>query len=92
MRTISLPDNQEDREVYLREVGAGEFVDALKKRKKTGDTLVQMLHPTWQTDIIYVALEYMQAEGDTLTLVVQDVGDKAAALTLKKLLRGDQSS
>lgn len=91
MRTISLPDNQEDREVYLREIGAGEFVDALKERKNTGDILVQMLNQTWETDTIYVALEYMRTEGDALTLVVRNAEDRAAARTLKRLLRGDQT-
>jgi hypothetical protein len=72
MHTVTVPDNQEDHEVYLRECGAGDFVDALKERQQSGDVLVQALDPAWDIDTIYVALEYIREVGVAVSLVIQD--------------------
>jgi hypothetical protein len=72
VHTVTLPDNQEDREVYLRECGAGDFVDALKERQQSGSVLIQALNPTWTTDAISAAVEYIREEGVAVSLVIHD--------------------
>jgi hypothetical protein len=82
-----LPNNQEDREVYLRECGAGAFVDALKERQRSGEVLVQALTPEWTTDAVYVALEFIREEGVAVKLVIQD-WDEGPEAALDALRRG----
>jgi hypothetical protein len=82
-----LPNNQEDREVYLRECGAGAFVDELKERQRSGDVLLQALTPDWTTDVIYVALEFIRGQGVAVKLVIQDwdEGPEAALDALRRV-------
>jgi hypothetical protein len=87
MYTVTLPDNQEDRETYLRECGAGDFVDALKERQQSGNVLIQALNPTWTTNAIYVAVEYIREEGVAVKLVIQD-WDEGPEAALDALRRG----
>lgn len=87
MQTLSLPDNQEDREVYLRECGLGDFLDALKERQQTGAVLVQTLNPTWSADAIYVAVEYIREKGVGVTLAIQD-WDEGPEVALRALRKG----
>jgi hypothetical protein len=86
MSQQALPNNQEDREVYLRERGASDFVDALKERQQSGDVLVQALDPAWATDTIYVALEYIREVGVAVSLVIQDwnEGPEGVILAIRK--------
>jgi hypothetical protein len=55
-----LPDNQEDREVYLREHDAGNFIEAVRNTQtKQADTLIMMLDAFWgEPELLYVALNY----------------------------------
>jgi hypothetical protein len=87
MHMSSLPDNQEDREVYLRECGLDDFLDALKERQHTGAVLVQTLNPTWSTDAICVAVEYIREKGVGVTLAVQD-WDEGPEVALRALREG----
>jgi len=72
--------------MYLREFGAGDFVDALKQRQQSGDVLIQALNPTWTIDTIYVAVEYIREEGVAVSLAIQDwdEGPEAAIRALRK--------
>jgi hypothetical protein len=79
-----LPNNQEDREVYLRECGAGAFVDALKERQRSGDVLVQALTPDWTTDVIYVALEFIRESGGQARDTGLERGPEAALDALRR--------
>ncbi len=83
-----LPNNQEDREVYLREGGAGDFVDALKERQRSGDLLVQALDPEWSAEVIYVALEFIRDQGVAVKLVIHDSDFRPEAF-LNALRRGE---
>lgn len=83
----SLPDDQEDREVYLRECGLDDFLDALKERHQTGAVLVQTLNPRWGTDAIYVAVEYIRETGVGVTLAIQD-WDDGPEVPLRALRKG----
>jgi hypothetical protein len=87
MDSTRLPTNQEDREVYLRECGLDDFVDALKERQQTGAVLVQALNPTWSTDAIYVAVEYIREKGVGVTLAIQD-WDEGPEIALRALRKG----
>jgi hypothetical protein len=87
MRTVTLPDNQEDRETYLRECDLGDFVDALKERQQSGDVLIQALNPTWTTDAIYVAVEFVREEGVAVSLVIQD-WDEGPEVAIRSLREG----
>lgn len=65
-----LPNNQEDREVYLREHDAGDFIEAVSstQTKKAG-TLVMMLDAFWdEPELLYVALSYARDQGVTVTM------------------------
>lgn len=87
MRTLSLPDNQEDREAYLRESGLGDFLDALEERQQTGSVLVQAINPMWNTDAIYVAVEYIREKGVGVTLAIQDWSE-SPEVVLRALRKG----
>jgi len=87
MSVPELPNNQEDREVYLRECGADAFVDALKERHRSGDVLVQALSPEWNAEVIYVALEFIREQGVAVKLVIQD-WDEGPEAALDALSRG----
>jgi hypothetical protein len=43
----TLPNNQEDREVYLREHDADNFIEAVKSTQTKADTLIMMLDAFW---------------------------------------------
>jgi hypothetical protein len=91
MHTVALPDNQEDRETYLRERGAGDFVDALRERQQSGDVLFQALNPEWTTDTICVVVEYIREEGVAVSLVMQD-WDEGPEAALRALRKGETKS
>ncbi len=65
-----LPNNQEDREVYLCEHDAGDFIKAVHgtQTKKAG-ALVMMLDVFWgEPELLYVALSYARDQGVTVTM------------------------
>jgi hypothetical protein len=55
-----LPDNQEDREVYLREHRAARFVDAVSRaRRDSLDTVLMTVKAfAGEPELLYVALNY----------------------------------
>jgi hypothetical protein len=65
-----LPSNQEDREVYLREHDAGEFIEAVQSAQtKQADTLIMILDAFWgEPELLYVALNYARDQGVTVTM------------------------
>jgi hypothetical protein len=69
MSDVVLPNNQEDREVYLHERGIGHFIEAVKKAK-TEPPLV-MLFDTFEDEpeALYVALEYARDENVPVAVV-----------------------
>jgi hypothetical protein len=64
------PDNQEDREVYLRDRRAGEFVKAVSDaRRDSLDTVIMTVKAfTGEPEVLYVALDYAYHSGMTVTL------------------------
>lgn len=59
-----LPSNQEDREVYLRDIHAEMVVDTLKD----GHIVEITPDSTWLPDDLYVAISYARAEGANVTI------------------------
>lgn len=72
MSDVALPNNQEDRAVYLDEHGIGHFVYWVK-RAKTEPPLV-MLFDTFEgePEVLYVALNYARDE-DVAVAVIPSV-------------------
>lgn len=66
-----LPNNQEDREVYLREHNAANFVTAVTDtRTKEADTVIMTLDAfAGEPELLYVALDYARSNGVTVTMV-----------------------
>jgi hypothetical protein len=73
----ALPNNQEDREVYLREHDAGQFVESVSSTQTTkADTLIMMLDAFWgEPELLYVALNYARDQGVTVTMAPPSKGD-----------------
>jgi hypothetical protein len=66
----SLPTNQEDREVYLREHHKEMFIEAVKTTQTRADTLITMLDSFWgEPELLYVALNYARDQGVTVTMM-----------------------
>ena len=70
MTTNRLPNNQEDREVYLREHNAASFVEAVTNgRRDSIDTVVMTVKAfAGEPDVLYVALDYAYHSGMTVTM------------------------
>jgi hypothetical protein len=70
MAADRLPDNQEDREVYLREHRASEFVKAVTDaRRDSVDTVIMTVKAfAGDPDVLYVALDYAYHSGMTVTM------------------------
>lgn len=70
MAQQALPNNQEDREVYLREHDAGNFIEAVKgAQTEQADTLIMMLDAFWnEPELLYIALNYARDQGVTVTM------------------------
>jgi hypothetical protein len=60
MTTDRLPNNQEDREVYLRDRHAATFVGAVSNaRRDSVDTITMTVKAfAGEPDVLYVALDY----------------------------------
>ena len=65
-----LPNNQEDREVYLREHQAGDFIEATGSAQTKADgNLIMMLDSFWnEPELLYVALSYARELGVAVTI------------------------
>lgn len=70
MPTDRLPSNQEDREVYLRDHRAGEFIKAVSDaRRDSVDTLVMTVEAfAGEPHALYVALDYAYHSGMSVTM------------------------
>jgi hypothetical protein len=70
MSATALPTNQEDREVYLREHEARDFVEAVRSTQtEKADTLIMMLDAfSGEPELLYVALDDARDQGVTITM------------------------
>jgi hypothetical protein len=70
MTTEHLPTNQEDREVYLREHNAANFVKAVSDARRDSVDAVIMTVKAFagEPDVLYVALDYAYDRGITVTM------------------------
>jgi hypothetical protein len=69
MAQAVLPTNQEDREVYLREHNASNFIKAVSTTKAKADTLIMMLDAFLdEPEVLYGALNYARDEGVSVTM------------------------
>jgi sugar/nucleoside kinase (ribokinase family) len=70
MTTDRLPNNQEDREVYLREHNAANFIEAIvNARRDSLDTVIMTVKAfAGEPDVLYVALDYAHHSGVTVTM------------------------
>jgi hypothetical protein len=64
-----LPDNQEDREVYLREHNAARSIAAVDKSSKEADTIIMTVKAfAGAPETLYVALNYAYHNGVAVTM------------------------
>jgi hypothetical protein len=69
MASERLPDNQEDREVYLRDHVAGRFMAAVDKTRKDADTVIMTVKAfASEPETLYVALDYAYHSGVAVTM------------------------
>jgi hypothetical protein len=70
----TLPDNQEDRAVYLRQHDAARFIDVVARARNDDADHVLMTVKAFagEPDPLYVALSYAYHEGMTVTMVSDD--------------------
>ncbi len=80
MATDRLPDNQEDREVFLRDHRAADFVDAVSNaRRDSVDTFSMTVKAfAGEPDVLYVALDYAYHSGMTVTMAPDPGQDEPA--------------
>jgi hypothetical protein len=66
----SLPDNQEDREVYLQAHYLGQFIEVIQRaRQLSAETLVMTIKAfAGEPDVLYVALDYAYESGVAITM------------------------
>jgi hypothetical protein len=69
-----LPDNQEDREVYLKSHDAATFVKMVKEAHTNSvDTIITTLQAfESEPELLYVALDYAHENGLTVTVAAPD--------------------
>jgi hypothetical protein len=69
MAAFHLPDNQEDREIYLREHGAPRFIAAVSRTRKEADTVIMTVNAFGgEPETLYVALDYAYHSGVAVTM------------------------
>jgi hypothetical protein len=70
MSHSKLPDNQEDREVYLRDHNAPSLITAVTDARANDlDTVIMMLDAFHgDPELLYVALDYARSQGVTITM------------------------
>lgn len=68
--TNQLPNNQEDREVYLREHNARDFIKAVTEASRQDVATIIMTVKAFagEPGVLYVALEYAHHSGVTVTM------------------------
>jgi hypothetical protein len=68
-----LPDNQEDREVYLREHNAARFIDMIHDARRDAVDVVIMTVKAFagEPEVLYVALDYAYHSGVGVTMADQ---------------------
>jgi hypothetical protein len=66
----AIPNNQEDREVYLREHHAADFIAAVNSTRTSGaKTLIMTIGAfAHEPEVLYVALDYANTNGVTITM------------------------
>jgi hypothetical protein len=70
--STDLPSTQEDQERYLREHNAANFIASVHKAKEIDAPLLLTLRAFYQEpEILYVALDYANDLGVTVTLAPQ---------------------
>jgi hypothetical protein len=79
MATDRLPNNQEDREVYLHDRRAGEFIKTVSDaRRGSLDTVIMTVKAfAGEPDVLYVALDYAYHSGMTVTMAPDPAQDKS---------------
>jgi hypothetical protein len=70
MASVRLPDNQEAREVYLREHNAGSFIESINgARRDSVDTVMMTVKGfAGEPAVLYVALDYAYHNDVTVTM------------------------
>jgi hypothetical protein len=70
MASERLPDNQEDREVYLHEHRTERFIEAVSDaRRDSVDTVIMTVKAfAGEPEVLYVALDYAYHSGMTVTM------------------------
>jgi hypothetical protein len=65
-----LPDNQEDREVYLRAHRAGSFIEAVRDaHRRAADAVIMTIKAfAGEPEVLYVALNYAYHSGMSVTM------------------------
>jgi hypothetical protein len=81
MTTDRLPTNQEDREVYLHDHRAGEFIKAVTDaRRDSLDTVIMTVKAfAGEPEALYVALDYAYHSGMTVTMAPESGQDKPSS-------------
>ncbi len=69
MTTGHIPDNQEDRKVYLHDHRASSFIQAVGRVSHGADTLAMTVKAfAGEPEVLYVALDYAYHNGVTVTM------------------------
>jgi hypothetical protein len=78
---VKLPSNQEDREAYLREHRAGEFVKAVgeARRQSAGSVMLTIVAFAGEPEARYVALDYASDCGVAITMTPLGMHDRNRA-------------
>ena len=78
MASTRLPDNQEDREVYLRDHGVKRFIEAVSGARRNSANTVIMTAEAFagEPEVLYVALNYANDCGMTVTMAPATGRDK----------------
>lgn len=81
MATDRFPSNQEDREVYLREHRASEFVKAVTDARRDSVDRVIMTVKAFagEPDVLYVALDYAYHSGIEVTMAPDSGRDEPSS-------------
>jgi len=77
----ALPNNQEDREVYLRDLNAGNFIETVRDtRRDSLDTVVMTIKAfDGEPELLYVALDYAFNCGMTVTMAPDPSKDEPSS-------------
>jgi hypothetical protein len=74
---VRLPDDQEHREVYLREHRAERFIAAINKARQGADTVIMTIKGfAGEPEALYVALDYAYHSGVPVTMAADTAGPR----------------